>query len=300
MKPKFDVVGHRRWWFTISGLAVILSLISMLWHGFNLGIDFTGGTMLDLKFDKAVTVSQVRDVLKDYQLEGSVIQLSGESEGEAAKGVFIRSHVLEESEQRNVLAGLGSKLGHFDLLRIEKVGATVGAELTMNAIWSLVLSWVLIIAYISYRFEFRFAISGILALVHNVIVVLGIFSILQREIDASFIAALLTVLGYSIHDTIVIFDRIRENLKSYRKGQSLAELVNKSIWQTMTRSIYTVLTVVFSVLALFLFGGDTTKDFSLALLVGFIVGAYSSIFNAAQFWEVWREYDARKLAMKRG
>ena len=155
------------------------------------------------------------------------------------------------------------------------------------------------IVYITYRFEFKFAVSGIIAIAHDILVVVGMFSLLQKEIDASFVAAILTIVGYSINDTIVIFDRIRENLKTHSKTESFAQLVNRSIWQTMTRSIYTVLTVVFATAALYFFGGETTKNFSLALLIGFASGAYSSIFNASPIWVTWKEYEERKrLAVK--
>ena len=150
------------------------------------------------------------------------------------------------------------------------------------------------IAYISYRFEYRFGVAGIISLIHDVFVVLGIFSLLQKEIDASFVAALLTIVGYSINDTIVIFDRIRENMKKMKKGETLSEMVDHSIWQTMTRSIYTVLTVLFATGALYFLGGETTKDFSLALLIGFVSGMYSSIFNASPIWYMWKEHDERK------
>jgi preprotein translocase subunit SecF len=152
----------------------------------------------------------------------------------------------------------------------------------------------MMIAYISYRFEYRFGVAGILSLIHDVFVVLGIFSLLHKEIDASFVAALLTIVGYSINDTIVIFDRIRENMKKMKKGETLEEMVDHSIWQTMTRSIYTVLTVLFATGALFFLGGETTKDFSLALLIGFVSGMYSSIFNASPIWYMWKEHDERK------
>lgn len=263
-------------------------------HGFNLGIDFTGGTLLDLKFDRPVTVSEVRDVLKDYQLENSTIQLASGEQVESASNVFIRTHVLDETERRVLMAGVEQKLGAVEVLRIEKVGAVIGSELTQNALLALALSWVLMIAYITYRFEFKFAVSGIIALVHDILIVLGVFSLLRIEIDASFVAAILTIVGYSINDTIVIFDRIRENLKTHRKGASLQELVNRSIYQTMTRSIYTVLTVLFATAALYFFGGETTKNFSLALLIGFASGAYSSIFNASQIWYTWKDFADKK------
>lgn len=291
---KFSIISRRNWFFALSAILICAGLFSIMTQGFNLGIDFTGGTIMDLKFSKPVTVSEVRDVLQNYKLENSVVQLAGTEKVDSAPNVLIRTHVLSESERKAVLDGFTAKLGKYEIMRIEKVGATIGSELTREAIIALVLSWLMMIAYISYRFEFRFGVAGILSLVHDILIVLGIFSILRKEIDASFVAALLTIVGYSINDTIVIFDRIRENLKTMKKGETLSELVDRSIWQTMTRSIYTVLTVLFATGSLYFLGGETTKNFSLALLIGFVSGTYSSIFNASPIWVMWKQRDERK------
>lgn len=280
--------------FTLSLVVILAGLASIAVQGFNLGIDFTGGTMIDLKFAKPVTVAEVREVLKDFKMENSVVQLAGTQKTDAASNVLIRTHVLNEAERKAVLEGFATKLGKYDIMRIEKVGATIGSELAREAIIALVLSWLIMIAYISYRFEFRFGVAGIVALIHDVLVVLGMFSILQKEIDASFVAALLTIVGFSINDTIVIFDRIRENLKSMKKGEAILQMVDRSIWQTMTRSIYTSLTVLFATASLYFLGGETTKNFSLALMIGFVAGTYSSIFVASPIWVMWKQRDERK------
>ena len=291
---KFSIIERKNWFFAFSLLMILVGLASLATQGLNLGIDFTGGTLIDLKFAKPVSVAEVRDVLKDYKLENSVVQLAATEKTDVAPNVLIRTHVLSEAERKSVLDGFSAKLGKFDIMRIEKVGATIGSELTREAIIALLLSWLMMIAYISYRFEFRFGVAGILSLVHDVLIVLGVFSILRKEIDASFVAALLTIVGYSINDTIVIFDRIRENLKTMKKGETLPEMVDRSIWQTMTRSIYTVLTVLFATGSLYFLGGETTKSFSLALLIGFVSGTYSSIFNASPIWVLWKQRDERK------
>lgn len=291
---KFSIIERKNWFFAFSLLMILVGLGSLATQGLNLGIDFTGGTLIDLKFAKPVSVAEVRDVLKDYKLENSVVQLAATEKTDVAPNVLIRTHVLSEAERKSVLDGFSAKLGKFDIMRIEKVGATIGSELTREAIIALLLSWLMMIAYISYRFEFRFGVAGILSLVHDVLIVLGVFSILRKEIDASFVAALLTIVGYSINDTIVIFDRIRENLKTMKKGETLPEMVDRSIWQTMTRSIYTVLTVLFATGSLYFLGGETTKNFSLALLIGFVSGTYSSIFNASPIWVLWKQRDERK------
>lgn len=298
---RFDIIGKRKIWYAISSLLIIASLFFMVTRGFNMGIDFTGGTIMDLRFEKVVNINDVRAVLNEYNLSNSTIQLSGESSSSTeSENVMIRTVDLEEQERKEVMAGLTDKLGSYQVLREEKVGATMGTELIMNAIYATIISWLLIIAYVSYRFEFKFGISAVLGLAHNVIIVLGAFALTQRQIDSSFVAALLTIIGYSINDTIVIFDRIRENLKlHFRKNGDIVELVNTSIYQTMTRSIYTVSTVLFATFALYFFGGDTTKDFAFALLIGFFCGAYTSIFIASPLWVTFRRYSDKKRLAKR-
>ena len=274
----------------------------MATRGFNFGIDFTGGTIIEMRYDDPVTISKVRDSLRKYQLDNSTIQLSGEanSDAESGRDIMVRSVDLEENERKAVMASLKEDVGNYQLLREEKVGATMGSELIMNALLAMLISWVLIILYVSYRFEFKFGISAVLALVHDILIVLSVFSLLQKQLDSSFVAALLTIVGYSINDTIVIFDRIRENLKlHFRRGGDINELVNRSIYQTLTRSIYTVCTVLFTTLALYYFGGDTTKDFSFALLIGFTCGCYSSIFIASPLWVTFRGWSEKKRASQK-
>lgn len=281
----FKITEKRRIWFAIFSVIILIGLGSMLTRGFNLGIDFTGGTLLELKFNQQVTVEKVRDVLKNYGLENSIIQLA-ENEDKTAENtaVFIRTSILEDASRIKIMEQLATDVGSFDVLRVEHVGAVIGGEITQQAITAIVVSWLLMIAYITWRFEFKFAIAAILALLQNVLVVLTFFSLFHIEIDASFVAALLTVVGFSINDTIVIFDRIRENLRFHKRADGLEALVNKSVSQTLTRSIYTVMTVLFVTISLYVFGGDTTKNFSLALIVGFTCGCFTSIFCSGSFW----------------
>jgi len=271
----------------------------MVIHGFNLGIDFTGGTIVDLKFSREVTVAEVRESLKDFHLENSTIQLAGTAKADTSQNVFLRTHFLSNDESKALFASMTDKLGPFEVQRIEKVGAVIGSELTRQAILNLAVACLLLCAYISYRFEYKIAISAILAILHDVLVVLGIFSIFHLELDSSFIAAILTIIGYSMNEAVVIFDRIRENLRNHRKSESYEELVNRSIGQTITRSMYTLLTVLFACASLFFFGGETTRNFSLAMLIGFISGAYSAIFNASPIWVTWKEYDDRRRSQLR-
>ena len=285
----FNIAGKSKVWFTIAIIVMMLSITSVAVRGFNLGIDFTGGTIIDLKFNKEVSVEQVRGVLKEFSLENSVIQLAGAEGKTEARNVVIRTYALEDDQQRiEIMKNLETEVAPYELLRMEKVGATIGGELTQQAGIAMLVSWLLMIAYITLRFEINFAIAAIICLIQDVMIVLGFFALTQAEIDSSFVAALLTVVGYSINGTIVIFDRIRENLKSYRKTDGLLSLVNNSINQTMTRSIYTVITVLFATVSLYVFGGDTLKNFAMAMTVGFVSGTFTSIFLASSLWMFFR------------
>lgn len=297
-KIRFDILKRSKLWFAISLLVIIPGIFCMFTKGFNFGIDFTGGTIIEMEFQQEVTLPQVRDVLREYNLDNATIQLSGDvSNVEASKDVMIRTMDLEENDRKAVMASLKDEIGDYTVLREEKVGATIGGELITDALMATVISWILIILYVSYRFEWRFGVAAILTLIHDVLIVLSVFSFLQKQVDSSFVAAILTIIGYSINDTIVIFDRIRENQRlHFKRGGDLNELANRSIYQTLTRSLYTVFTVLFTTFALYFFGGDTTKDFSFALLVGFFSGSYSSIFVASPLWVVLKNrFPAKRI-----
>jgi preprotein translocase subunit SecF len=280
----FSIVKNYKIFFSITIIFLIIGIGSMLVRGFNLGIDFTGGSIMDLSFNKPVTVAEVRDVLKEHNLGNSIIQLESKDGAQSAQGVLIRTVVIDDGVRREAMNDLKGKLGDFQIQRVEQVGATIGGELIQQAVMAIVLSWVLMIGYITMRFEFKFAIAAIIALIIDVLVTLSYFSLFHMEMDSSFVAALLTVVGYSINGTIVIFDRIRENLKIHRRSESLSDMIDNSIWQTMTRTCYTVGTSLFAVVAIFLWGGETIRNFSFAMLVGFGSGAYTSIFLAGPLW----------------
>ncbi|MGQ9512926.1 protein translocase subunit SecF [Thermodesulfitimonas sp.] len=275
-------------WYALSLLVILPGIISLATRGLNLGIDFTGGSLLDVKFTRVVETREVRQVLADFGLEKSLIQKSGPNT------FIIRTRALDETESGKVVAALNSRLGGMTLLRNEKVGPVIGKELTQKAILAVLIASVLMLIYIAIRFEFKQGVAAVAALLHDALVVLGVFSLFQIEVDSSFIAAVLTILGYSINDTIIIFDRIRENIKTKRVPGPLEDVINVSIWQTMARSINTVLAVLFVLVALYLFGGSTIKNFVLALIVGVSSGCYSSICNASPLW-----YDLRRLGKEK-
>ena len=287
MFKNFDFIGHKKIWFTFSGIMIILSIISIILFRFNWGIDFTGGTILELGFDKNVTVEEVRDGLREDGLQTATIQLSGNMSGETSNDVIIRTRNLSSEEAQTVVGHVKDKVGSGDVKRIETVGAVIGSEVTRSTLLNVLISFGAMILYMSIRFEHRIAISAIVAICHDILMVLGVFAFFHLEVDASFLAAILTVLGYSMNESVVIFDRIRENLHTHRRTDSFATLANDSIHR---RSLYTLTTTLFCVASLYFFGGDTTKNFALVMLIGFISGAYSSICVASSIWVTWHEH----------
>ncbi|MCO1600135.1 protein translocase subunit SecF [Desulfosporosinus nitroreducens] len=273
----FNIMKRRYWWFALSLLVLIPGIISLFMQGLNLGIDFKGGSMLDITFNKPVTQAAITDTMKSVGLEGPVQLSNGDT------SALIRTEALEEEKRNELLAALETNVAEYDKnsLGDDKVGPAMGQELTRNALWALLIAIGLMIGYITIRFQFVFAISAIIALLHDVLIVVGAFSLLQWEIDSTFVAAILTVFGYSINDTVIIFDRIRENEAKMKRADSYEDMADKSVWQTMRRSINTSLTVLIALLSIFIFGGESTKLFSLAMLIGVFVGAYSSIFIAS-------------------
>ncbi|MBO6264470.1 MAG: protein translocase subunit SecF [Acidaminococcaceae bacterium] len=281
----FSIVKNWKIFFAITIIGLMIGYGSMIFRGFNLGIDFTGGSIMDLKFEKAVQVAQVREVLGKHNLGGAIIQLeSNDSSATSSQGVLIRTPVIADNDRTAVMQDMEKALGKFDIRRVENVGATIGGELIQQAAIAIFLSWVLMIIYITIRFQLNFALAAIIALIIDVSVTLSWFSLLQLEIDSTFVAALLTVVGYSVNGTIVIFDRIRENLKVHRRSETVTDMIDNSIKSTLTRTVYTTITTLFAIVAIFLFGGETIHNFSFAMLVGCCSGAYTSILLAGTIW----------------
>lgn len=299
---RFDVIKHHRWWFSISSLLVVISIVSMFMNGFNLGIDFTGGTIVEVQFDRNVQVSQVRDDLKQFGLENAVIQLSGEASATEGNDIIIRTRNLDANESKAIVDSLNVNVAPNEVKRVESVGAVIGSEVTEHALINLAVAFLALAAYISYRFEYKVALSSLAAIFHDLIMVLGVFSFFHLEIDSSFLAAILTVIGYSMNESVVIFDRIRENTHTHKRTDTFADLANASIAQSIHRSCYTLTTVLFACCSLYFFGGDTTKNFALCMIVGFVSGAYSSICVATSLWSIWKSRnrkDARNQVAKK-
>ncbi len=273
----FQFTAKRKIAYCISGLLVIASIIAFLVQGLNVGIDFKGGTVMQVRLSETGSTETVRDVLNEAGIgSGAEVQ---ESEGD----YYVRTEELSQEQMDEFSDALKAQDETAEILSIESVGATIGSELTRNAVFSVLIAAVLMLIYISFRFELSYGVAAVIGILHNVIIVIGIFSICRFEVNSSFIAGILTVVGYSINDTIVIFDRIRENVK-LRRGDALDLTVNKSVSQTLNRSINTVLTSLFPLIMLFIMGGSSLKYFVLVMILGFIIGCYSSIFIASQVW----------------
>lgn len=271
------IIENRKWFYIISLVLIIPGIVSMFVQGFNLGIDFKGGSMLRYKMEATVEAAAVNQTIQDLQL---VSELSVQKSGDE---FYIRTNELGQEQTQQITEGLAAQFGNIELQSAESVGATIGSELVKNAFLSVGLALVLMLIYITFRFEWTFGVAAVLSLAQVVLLVCGVFSIFQFEVNGAFIAAVLTVIGYSINDTIVIFDRVRENLRM-KKKDPLATLLNKSIMQTMNRSVNTVLVVLMPLITLLIFGGASIKYFVMAMLVGFVYGAYSSICIASPFY----------------
>ncbi|OGS46003.1 MAG: protein-export membrane protein SecF [Elusimicrobia bacterium RIFOXYD2_FULL_34_15] len=285
-KTNFDFVGKRKIFFGLSASLILISIFSIFFHkGLNYGIDFSGGTLIQLKFNQHIPLSDVRNILskngvtgelQDFPQQNSIlVKVKGTEAGisENIQGIFKREvpqnpYVLERSEY---------------------VGPTIGKHLVNQAFFALFWSFVGIIVYVAFRFKSGiWGAAGVIAIIHDVFITVGLFSVLNREININVIAALLTLAGYSINDTIVIFDRMRENIRLYRKD-TLYELINRSVNETLSRTVITSLTVLLVLLSLFFFGGEVIHDFALALLFGVIIGSYSTIFVATPIVYEWEK-----------
>lgn len=283
----FDFIGRR--WIAISASAVliVIGLLTAGIRGLNYGIDFAGGTLVELRMPRDVDIEDVRRELRGIGMGDSTIQHYGSKDEILIR--MMRSPKGIEGLQGEIIKALEVSYGQgkIELRRTEVVGPQVGAALRKQAALAMAYALIGILIYITIRFEFRFAVAAILALVHDVLITLGAFAVTNKELSLPVIAAFLTIVGYSLNDTIVVFDRIRENLKLFRR-ESYEAVFNRSINETLSRTILTSLTTMLVVLALFFLGGEVIHDFAFALLVGIVVGTYSSIFVASPILVFWQ------------
>ncbi len=294
--PKIHFIQHRYIAMTISAVVILAGISSLVVKGGpNYGIDFTGGTLVQVQFEKPIVIKQLREALDDLSLGDYLIQELGEKNHAE---VLIR---IEKSSTS--LKGLGEKIAEhlqrnlkdnkLDIRRVEMVGPKVGKELREKGVLAIIYAMLGMLIYISWRFELKFAVAAVIALSHDVVITLGIFSLTNKEITLSVVAALLTIAGYSINDTIVVFDRFRENLRSMRK-QDYADVLNSSINQTLSRTILTSLTTLMVTAILLLLGGEVIHDFAFALTIGVVVGTYSSIFIASPIVFIWHNLTSER------
>lgn len=283
---KVDILGKRKIWYTFSLIVIAIGLIFLLINGLNLGIDFNGGTLMEFGVSGDVSTEDIRGILEKIEIaEDSKIQ---HSEGSGENGIIIRAKTLESEEIVAIDNAVQAEFETAEMLRTEMVGPTIGRELRINALLAMLAASIAIVIYISFRFEFRFAAVSIITLMHDILITLGIFAILGREINTPFVAALLTIVGYSINDTIVIFDRIRENMKMMHKVPFIKQ-ANTAVVDTLPRSINTSITTLITILAIYFFGGASIQTFMLALFIGMFAGTYSSIFVASPLLVTWEK-----------
>jgi len=304
VKP--DLVGMRKWWYALSLFVTIFGIIFMIRNvmtdpvnhsPLRLGLDFTGGVIIQLQFNSSdvdlnkVGTEEIFKIVQSITTKEPQIQVTENANG---KLVHIRadSSLIEKEKHDELIQKLSSEIGPSTEMMSEEITPVVSRELMLMALKGLFWGSILILIYVSLRMSWDFAVFAVVALIHDCLVLTGIFAFLQKEINSYFVATILTIVGYSINDTIVIYDRIRENSKIYRSAP-FDKVVNLSLVQTLARSVNTVLTVLFCVAALYFFGGASIRDFALALWIGIISGCYSSIFNASQLLVSYRLYKAK-------
>lgn len=315
-KHLIDIVKYRFWWFALSAVLIIPGIIAMIYSSITypthaplkVGIDYTGGTILQYSIDKAVPnkeVTTIGEKLEKAGIENPFLQIINVNPSSAKSKnmksiISIRTKFIGENDSQslNKISGiLNEEYPNSQLIQVSSIGPTLGSELLKNSLFALALASLGIVIYLTIRFQLDFAIAAILALFHDALFVVGCFSIFgllfNVQVDGLFVTAILTVIGFSVHDTIVVFDRIRENLRYYSKKMSFGEIVNVSVNQTLIRSLNTSFTVLITLLALYFFGGVTTRDFVLAMILGIAIGTYSSIFFASMAIDVWREYKGK-------
>jgi len=295
----WDIIGRRGWGYALSLLIILPGIAALILHAFsgagalNWGIDFTGGTLLQMRIDRPFTVGQIREVVDRFATGESVIQKSDQD-------VFVRTRPLDPAKKNALVAALREQLGTVSVLREDAVGPKIGEELRSVAIVGVLVGLGLQVVYIAWRFRsIRFAVAADVALLHDLLVVIGAFALTRKEVNSAFVGVLLTVVGYSINDTIVVFDRIRENL-AQRTRETFDRLVNRSILEALVRSINTAMTTILAIGAVFLFGGSTIHDFAFGLMVGIFTGAYSSILNASPILVDWHLWSERRAARAKG
>lgn len=291
---KIHFVKHRKKFYLLSSVIALVGIVSLFVMGLNLGVDFQSGSRVDVLMGKAFAEQEIVQEMENLGLKGVEVTKAGEQNDRAVINFPV---ALSQDQINNIKNVFKDKYGiQSEDIQESTVSPAVSRDLAKKALYAILWASLGIVIYVTIRFEYRFAVAAIIALLHDAFFTITLFSLLRVEVNLTFIAAILTIVGYSINDTIVIFDRIRENLKNakIKRKEDLEEMVDQSIRQTLTRSINTVLTVFVTALALFLFGGEGIKEFSFALVIGLVAGTYSSIFLASQVWMDWKGRDVER------
>lgn len=291
----FHIVKHIKLWVAISLIIILVGFGLIAVRGFNLGVDFIGGSVIYASIGSNYDVNDIRTIVDEQGVDADIV-----SAGQDNQDVIIRLRYVENQQEIHdkIITALQEKYNlDVEEINIDFVGPTMGRELIRNAATSILIAGALILIYIWIRFELKSGVAAIIALLHDVLVMIAVTAITGIQINSSFIAAILTIVGYSINDTIVVFDRIRENSKRLGRKMSMSEIVDQSVNESITRTLNTSLTTIFAVAALYVLGVESIKDFTLPILVGLMSGTYSSVFIASPIWAVWDERSKRsKLA----
>jgi preprotein translocase subunit SecF len=298
MRPLWDVIGKRWIGYVLSALLIIPGVVALAVHAssgqgaLNWGVDFTGGNYLQVRTERPASIGDVRTVVDRFAEGQSIIQKSGED-------VFIRTRPLTPEDRTALLAALRERFGAITVLREDEVGPTIGEELRNAAIVGILIGLVLQLVYITVRFKsVRYAVAADVALLHDMLIVIGLFAITRKEVNGAFVAVLLTILGYSINDKIVLYDRIRENT-ALRLREAFDRLVNRSLLESLVRSLNTSITVVLAIAAVYFFGGATIRDLTFGLTVGVVISTYSSVFTAGALLVEWNFWSERRTGRTR-
>jgi len=288
-KSRFNLpfMKWRRAGLIASGLLTLVSVLAWIFLDLNYSVDFTGGSLWTLRFEQEAAEQDVRAAFAAGGMDDAVVQRVDSAQGAQGVEFVVRTRAVGEEGREAVQQALREQVGDFTLVSLDDVSPVIGSVLRANALWALAVAVAGMLIYITLRFEWRFAVTAIVGLIHDILIIIGLFAVTRLPVDATFVAAILTVFGYSVNDTIIVYDRIRENMAHYRRGQYV-ELVNDSVNQTLTRTINTSVTTLLVLAAVAILGGETTRPLAVAIMTGVVTGTYSTIFVCAALWLEWR------------
>ncbi len=299
---QFDFMGHKVWWFALSGVLIAVSLVSLAVNGLDFGLEFQEGTRITVSFEQPPALGDLRDAVSEAGYANAQIQQTEGVTGSAIEGFQIQVPMLSDDQRVALREALDEQFtiessDGKQVWGVETVSASFGRQVVSSSLKAIGVALLLILAYVTFRCQWKYAVGGIAAVVHDTLIVIGIYSLTGREVTTATIAAVLTIMGYSLYDNIIVFDRVRENEGKLGR-MPYADMVNESLWEMLTRSLNTTLTSLLPVICLLFFGGETLKDFAFALLVGILLGAYSTFFVSAPVLTILKEHEPRYKKLK--